>query len=157
MRPYPDEILRAIQTATMAHFAPEVQSTYGKAQLAFSMLLFGVAQRDYDSAVPDLIDENRRLRTLLADADAAFASVESDASAAAREAIAALPAPTTSLRLSKLRSEHAALRGAIAGLAPLIEPAADDASLAALRAVRASIFAYLLEDAKKRSVPILGA
>lgn len=157
MRPYPDEILRAIQTATMAHFGPEVQSTYGKAQLAFSMLLFGIAQRDYDSAVPDLIDENRRVRSLLADAATALGRLDRDDARASRERIDALPAPTASLRLSDLRTEQAALRQAIAELAPLIEPAADDASLVALREVRSAIFAYLLEDAKKRSVPILGA
>jgi hypothetical protein len=157
VRPYPDEILRAIQTATMAHFAPEVESTYGKAQLAFSMLLFGIAQRDYDSAVPDLIDENRRLHALLADAGTALAGLDRDDARAARERIDGLPPRTSSLRISDLRTEQAALRQAIAELAPLIEPAADDASLVALREVRSAIFAYLLEDAKKRSVPILGA
>jgi hypothetical protein len=157
VRPYPDEILRAIQTATMAHFGPEVQSTYGKAQLAFSMLLFGIAQRDYDGAVPDLIEENRRVRSLLADAATALGRLDRDDARGSRERIDALPAPTTSLRLSDLRTEQAALRKAIAELAPLIEPAADDASLVALREVRSAIFAYLLEDAKKRSVPILGA
>lgn len=156
MRPYPDEVLRAIQGGIIAHFAPEVQSTYGKAQVAFSMLLFGVAQRDYDSAVPDLLDENRRLRALLADAATALASVDRDDARSVRDTIAALPETTASLRLSDLRAEQSTLRTAIAALAPLIEPAADDAPLAALRDVRSAIFAYLLEDARKRTVPILG-
>lgn len=157
MRPYPDELLRAIQAGMMAHFAPEVQSTYGKAQIAFAMLLFGVAQRDYDSAVPDLIEENHRLRGLLDAASIALAALDDDPARTARGRIAALPPATSSLRLSDLRTEHALLRAEIAGLAPLIEPAADDAAPAPLRDVRASIYAYLLEDAKNRSVPILGA
>ncbi|MHB8683550.1 MAG: hypothetical protein ACYC9X_04390, partial [Dehalococcoidia bacterium] len=143
MRPYPEEVLRAIQAGIMAHFAPEVRSAYGQAQIAFSMLLFMVAQRDYDSAVPDLIDANRALRGLLADADAALADVQRDDARAARERLAVLPGAGASLRLSDLRAEHEALRGALAGLAPLIEPAADDA---ALRAVRAAVFAYLAAD-----------
>ncbi|MBF6600796.1 MAG: hypothetical protein IVW36_09840 [Dehalococcoidia bacterium] len=157
MRPYPDELLRALQAGIMAHFAPEVQSTYGKAQIAFAMLLFGVVQRDYDRAVPDLIDENRRLRGLLDAAAVALAALDGDAVRAARGRIAALPPATPSLRLSDLRAEHALLRSEIAGLAPLIESAADDPSRAPLRDVRASIYAYLIEDAKKRAVPVLGA
>ena len=43
MRPYPEEVLRSIQSGIVAHFAPEVQSTYGKAQFAFSMMLFTIA------------------------------------------------------------------------------------------------------------------
>ncbi len=155
MRPYPEEVLRAIQAGIMAHFAPEVRSAYGQAQIAFSMLLFMVAQRDYDSAVPDLIDANRALRGLLADADAALADVQRDDARAARERLAALAGAAASLRLSDLRAEHEALRGALAGLAPLIEPAADDAALAPLRQVRAAVFAYLAADAKRRTVPIL--
>ena len=62
MRPYPEEVLRAIQSGIVAHFAPEVESTYGKAQFAFSMMLFTIALRDYDSAVPDLLEANGTLR-----------------------------------------------------------------------------------------------
>ena len=65
MRPYPEEVLRSIQSGIVAHFAPEVQSTYGKAQFAFSVMLFTIALRDYDSAVPDLLEANRTLRDLL--------------------------------------------------------------------------------------------
>ncbi len=155
MRPYPEEVVRAIQAGIAAHFAPELQSNYAQAQFAFSMILFGVIQRDFDTAVPDLVEDNKALRTLLADASAALASVAGDEARGARAVIAALPAPAESLRLSALRAENEALRAAIGGLAPLIEPAADVAGLAALRPVRAAVFAHLLADAKRRIVPIL--
>lgn len=157
MRPYPDEVLRAIQSAMGAQFAPEIQSTYGKAQVAYASLLFILAQREYDSAVPDLIDENMRLRGLLADAGVALASVEGEAADAGRGTLDALPEPAASLRLSDQRRERDGLRAAIAALAPVVEPADDEPSLAPLREVRRSIFAYLAEDAQKRSFPILSA
>src|SRR5437879_6432037 len=152
MRPYPEEVLRSIQSGIVAHFAPEVQSTYGKAQFAFSMMLFTIALRDYDSAVPDLLEANGTLRGLLADAAESLGAVESDAARAARDRIEALPAATASLKLSDLRDDNVVLRETVAALAPVIEPAADDASLAPMREVRTKLYAYLSADAKKRSV-----
>ena len=157
MRPYPDELLRAIQAGVGAHLAPEVQSTYGRAQFGFAMLLFTIAQRDYDSAVPDLIADNQHLRDILAETADALAAIKSDTATELRRAIAALEPPITSLRLSDLRTENATLRTALANAAPLIEPAADDAALAPLRNVRMKVFAYLKSDAKQRVVPILSA
>ena len=169
MRPYPEEILRAIQMGIGAHFGPEVESTYGKAQLAFAMLLFGVAMRDYDTAVPDLLENNNTLRALLTDAGAALAQVDAAAAstalaqiegadlAAARDAVAAIPPPAGSLRLSALRAENDALRGTISKLVPLLEACKDVDALAPLRSSRAAIYAYLSADAKKRVVPILSA
>ena len=157
MRPYPEEVLRAIQTGIGAHFAPEVKSTYGQAQFAFSMLLFTLVQRDYDSAVPDLIEANAAIRTLLADAGAALATIDRDDARAARAAATAPPPPAASLRLSALRAENEALRTIIGALTPVIEPAGDDAALAALKPARAAIYAYLAADAKRRIFPILSA
>ncbi len=155
MRPYPEEILRAIQTGVMTHLMPEVQSSYGKAQFAFSMLLFTIAQRDLDTAVPDLLETNAALHALLADTSAALSKVESADARTCVAAIAALPTPTDSLRLSHLRIQNDALRGVLASLAPLIEPAADLPELAPLRDVRAAIYAHLSSDARRRIVPIL--
>lgn len=156
MRPYPEEVQRAVQMVMMSHFAPELTSAYSQRELGIVMLLFSIIQRDYDTAVPDLIEQNAKLRDLLGDASRALAALDRDDARAGRQAIAALPAATDSLRLSALRAEHDALRGALSSLAPLIEPAADDPSLAPLRDVRAKIFAHLAADAKRRSVPVLG-
>jgi hypothetical protein len=156
MRPYPEEILRAIQSGVAAHFAPELKSTYGQAQFAFSMLLFTVVQRDYDTAVQDLVDANAALRELLASTETALAAIDRDDARAAREAIA-LPQPAQSLRLSALRAEHEALRGIVCQLTPLIELAGDDPALAAMKPVRAAIYSYLSADAKRRIFPILSA
>ena len=156
MRPYPEEVQRAIQMVMMSHFAPELTSSYSQRELGIVMLLFSIIQRDYDTAVPDLIEHNAKLRELLGAASRALAALDRDDARAGREAIAALPGATDSLRLSALRAEHDALRGALSSLAPLIEPAADDPSLAPLREVRAKAFAHLAADAKRRSVPMLG-
>lgn len=155
MRPYPEEVVRAVQAGIAAHFAPELQSTYSQAQFAFSMILFGVVQRDFDTAVPDLIADTKTLRELLAQVSSALGGIDAARAAAAREVIAALPAPAESLRLSALRAENEGLRAAIGKLAPVIEPAADVADLAALRPAREAVFAHLLADAKRRIVPIL--
>jgi hypothetical protein len=157
VRPYPEEVLKAVQTGVMAHFMPELQTNYARAQLTFAMLLFGIAQRDYDTAVPDLIEQNAALRTLIAEADAALGAVPGERAATARAKVAALPAGATSLKLSELRKENESLRGVISGMASVIEPAADDDSLAPLRDVRSKIYAYLKADSRKRIVPILTA
>ncbi|MEX2226996.1 MAG: hypothetical protein WEB52_11165 [Dehalococcoidia bacterium] len=157
MRPYPEEVLKAIQTGVMAHLLPELQSNYARAQFGFSMLLFTIAQRDYDTAVPDLIEHNTTLRALLAETAAALANVAGNnvSIIMARELLADVPAPADSLKLSDLRKENEALRAGLASLAPIIEPAADEASLAPLRSARTKIFDYLKADARKRIVPIL--
>ena len=157
MRPHPEEVLRAIQGGVVAHFAPELQSNYAKAQFAFSMLLFTIALRDHDNAVPDLVEANAALRSMLAEARAALVAIDSPSSREAVAGIDSLPSHTTSLKLSDLRAEQDALRASIASLAPLIEPAADDTSLAHLREVRSKFYAWLAGDAKKRSFPILSA
>jgi hypothetical protein len=157
MRPYPDEVLRAIQTGVMAHLAPELKSTYATAQFAFSMMLFTIAQRDYDTAVPDLLDANRTLRALLGAADGALAALQTDDARSARKVIADLPPSTASLALSSLRTEQDALRAAVSALAPLIEPAHEVDALAPLRPVRTAILEWLKSDAQRRVVPILSA
>jgi hypothetical protein len=157
MRPYPEEVLRAIQSGVMAHFAPELKTSYAQAQFAFSTLLFAIVQRDYDTAVPDLVDANAALRELLASAATALAALDRDDARAAREAIAGLPLPAASLRLSTLRAENEALRDAVCKLTPLVEPAADVPELAPLRSVREQLFAWLSADAKRRIFPILTA
>ena len=156
MRPYPEEIYKAIQNVLMQHFAPELRTPYSQRELGIVAVMFGVASRSLDSEVPDLIDENRALRALLAEAHAALAQVDRAGSSEGRQTIAALPDVETSLKLSDLRRENDALRAALGALAPLIEPAADDASLAPLRDVRAKVFAHLRADAARRQVPMLG-
>jgi hypothetical protein len=156
VRPYPEEIQKAVQAVMVQHFAPELTTAYSQRELGIVMLLFSIAQRDYDTAVPDLIEHNTKLRALLAETDGALANVDRGDAREARGAIAALPEATSSLKLSDLRKENDALRGAISSLAPLIEPAADDDALAALRDVRLKIYGHLRDDAKRRSVPMLG-
>jgi hypothetical protein len=156
MRPYPEEVQRAIQLVMMSHFAPELTSAYSQRELGVVMLLFQIIQRDYDTAVPDLIEQNAKLRALLAQTASALSEVEGEAARAGREAIAGIPPPSDSLRLSTLRQENDALRAILASLATLIEPAADDRMLAPLRDVRLKIYDHLRDDAKRRAVPMLG-
>ncbi len=146
-----------IQAGVATHMLPELTSKYAQAQFAFMALLFGIAQKDYDGAVPDLVDANGALRALLGETAGALAAIERDEARAGCEAIAALPGEAASLRLSALRAEHDALRGVLAGLMPLIEPAADVADLAPLREVRGKIIEHLRADSRKRIVPILTA
>ena len=155
MRPYPEEVVRVIQAGIAAHFAPELQTTYSQAQFAFSMILFGVVQRDFDTAVPDLIEDSKTLRSLLTQVSSALDGIDAARAAPARETIAGLPSAAGSLRLSALRAENEALRAAISKLAPIVEPAADVVELSALRPARDAVFAHLLADAKRRIVPIL--
>jgi hypothetical protein len=156
MRPYPEEVLKAIQNVTMQHFGPELTSPFSQRELMIVGLMFSIAGRGRDTEVPDLIEENRTLREILGEANSALSQITHADAEAAREAIAALPRTETSLKLSDLRRENDALRAALASLAPLIEPAAEDAALAPLRDVRAKAYAHLKADAARRQVPMLG-
>ena len=156
MRPYPDELHRAIQAVMMSHFAPELTTAFSQREMGIVMLLFSIAQRSADTAVPDLIEENEGLRELLTETAQALDSIDRAGARNAIASIAALPKDTDSLRLSALRADNDALRGALASLAPLIEPAADDPALAALRDVRLRVYAHLKADAHRRAVPMLG-
>ena len=156
MRPYPEELQRAIQAVMMSHFAPELTSAFSQREMGIVMLLFSIAQRGADTEVPDLIEENAALRKLLGETAKVLAAIARPDAPGAAASIAALPAATDSLRLSALRAENDALRGALASLAPLIEPAADDPALVTLRDVRAKIYAHLKADAQRRAVPMLG-
>ena len=155
MRPYPEEVLRALQAGVGAHFAPELSSNYARAQFAFSMLLFSVVQRGYDSAVPDLVEANAALREMLAETRAALASIPRDDARRGVAALAALPVPAATLHLSALRNENEALRGGVSAIAALVEAAVDDSELGPLRTVRATMYAWFAADARKRIVPIL--
>ena len=156
MRPYPEELLRAVQMVMVSHFAPELQTAYSQRELGIVALLFSIVQRDYDTAVPDLIAHNAALRGLLVEVRRGLDGIDSADATEARERIERLPEPAVSLRLSELRGESDALRAALSALAALIEPAADDPALAALRNVRLKVYEHLRNDAKRRSVPMLG-
>jgi hypothetical protein len=155
MRPYPEEVLKALQAGVGAHFAPELSSNYARAQFAFSMLLFMVIQRDYDSAVPDLIEANAALREMLGEASASLATIPRDDARTALRSLSVLPEPAASLRLSALRSENEALKAGVSSIAALVERAADEDELEPLRAVRTKMYAWFAADARKRIVPIL--
>jgi hypothetical protein len=155
MRPYPEEIIKALQSGVMAHFAPDVKSSYGQAQFAFAMLLFGVATRDYDSAAQDLVENNAALRGLLRQAREGLTRVDREDAREALSAADGLPPAAGSVRLSELRAEWDALRETLVRLVPVLEPAGDDGSLAAMRPVREAIYAWLRRDAQRRVVPIL--
>ena len=157
MRPYPEDVLKAIQTGVASHFAPELKSTYAQAQFAFSMLLFTFVQRDFDAMVPDLVEGSAALREMLSEVSRALDGVEGDAALAARSALASLPGPAASLHLSALRAESEALRAVVVALTPVIEPAADVAELAPLRPVRERLYAWFQADARRRIFPILSA
>jgi hypothetical protein len=155
VRPYPEEIVQALQRAAGAHFAPELTSMYAQSQFGVGSMLFGIAVRDSNTAAQDLVDANRDLRALLADFDTALAASEHPGAVKGRHAIAVLPPPATDIRLSSLRAEFDALRQAFSDLAPLIEPAAEDPTLAPLESLRERTYAWFSADARRRSFPLL--
>lgn len=155
MRPYPEEVIQALQRGMASHFLPELKSSYAQAQFMPAQILFGVALRDFDAAAQDLLDANHALRALLADVHTALAEIDHKDARAARDTLAALPASATDIRLSSLRAEFDGLRALFCKLAPVLEPAVDDPDLAPLVPVRKQIYAWLSADARKRTVPIL--
>lgn len=155
MRPYPEEVIQALQRGVATHFFPELTSSYAQAQFMPAQMLFGIALRDFDSAAQDLTDANRELRDLLADIDAGLAQIDRDDARKARVTLSHLPQPASDIRLTSLRAEYDGLRQAFCGLAPLIEPAPDDRALAALTPVRERVYAWFSADARKRSIPLL--
>jgi hypothetical protein len=155
VRPYPEEIVQALQRAAGAHFAPELTSTYAQSQFGVGAMLFGIAVRDADSAAQDLVDANTALRGLLSDINQALPAVDHPAADSARNALAALPLPAGDLRLSSLRAEFDGLRETFVKLAPILEPAADEPALAPLAPLRERAYAWFSADARRRSFPLL--
>ena len=155
MRPYPEEVIQALQRGVASHFFPELTSAYAQAQFMPAQILFGVALRDFDAAAQNLLDANRELRSLLEQVAAALALIEREDARSARELSAMLPAPSADVRLASLRAEFDGLRDIFCKLAPLIEPASADPELVPLAAVRREVYAWFSADAKKRTVPIL--
>lgn len=155
MRPYPEEIVLALQRGMSAHFLPELKSAYAQAQFMPAQLLFGIALRDADAAAQNLIDANRELRALLDDVKPALATIDRDDARAALNVFDNLPQPAQDVKLSSLRAEFDGLRQAFCDLAPVLEPAGEDAALAALQPARTKVYAWFAADARKRTVPIL--
>jgi hypothetical protein len=155
MRPYPEEIIQALQRGMAAHFLPELTSSYAQAQFMPAQLLFGIALRDAEGAAQSLIDANRELRALLQEATDVLRGIDREDAAAAAKVLERLPAPAGDVRLSSLRAELDGLRTLFCEIAPVLEPAADDPDLALLRDVRLRTYAWFSQDARKRTVPIL--
>lgn len=155
MRPYPEEIVQALQRAAGAHFAPELTSTYAQSQFGVGSMLFGIAVRDANTAAQDLVDANRALRALLSDISGALSTVQHPDASVALDVLAALPPPASNLHLSSLRTEFDALRDAFCRLAPILEPAAEDPALAPLAPLRERTYAWFSADARRRSFPLL--
>jgi hypothetical protein len=155
VRPYPEEIILALQRGVSAHFLPELKSAYAQAQFMPAQLLFGIALRDANTAAQDLVENNLALRSLLADVADGLTGIDRDDARAAATALAALPPTAPDIRLTSLRTEFDALRQAFCDIAPLLEPAADDPALAPLRSVRDSAYLWFSTDARKRAIPIL--
>ena len=155
MRPYPEEIVLALQRGMSAHFLPELKSSYAQAQFMPAQLLFGIALRDADAAAQNLIDANRELRGLLAEVHGVVAAIDRDDVRAVADVFDALPAPAADVKLSSLRAEFDGLRTAFCELAPVLEPAGEDAGLAVLRPIRRKVYDWFAADARKRTVPIL--
>lgn len=155
MRPYPEEIMQALQRGMVSHFAPELRTTYAQSQFGAAAMLFNVALRDVDTAAQDLVTANAELRELLAEVEAALGSIDGARAEVGRAALAKMPAVAADLRLSSLRAEFDGLRTVFSELAPVIEPAGEDAALAGLREVRAKVYAWFAADARKRTVPLL--
>lgn len=155
MRPYPEEIIQALQRGVASHFAPELRSTYAQSQFGASALLFGIALRDADTAARTLVDANRELRELLAEVHEALAEIDEERAALARAALARMPAAAQDVRLSSLRAEFDGLRTVFCELSPVIEPAGEDPGLGGMREARRKVYAWFSADARKRVVPIL--
>lgn len=155
MRPYPEEIILALQRGMSAHFLPELKSSYAQAQFMPAQLLFGIALRDADGAAQNLIDANLELRGLLSEVQSTLGGVDRDDARAAASVFATLPAPAVDVKLSSLRAEFDGLRTAFSRLAPVLEPAGEDDGLVALRPIRRKVYDWFSADARKRTVPIL--
>lgn len=155
MRPYPEEVVAALQRGMVSHFAPELQSSYAQSQFGAGAMLFGVALRDANTAAQDLVDANAALRELLADVGTALKASDAPDAPAAAGVAGRLPEAAPDVRLSSLRAENDALRAIFCELAAIIERAGDDGALVALAPVRGRVYAWFSAEARKRTVPLL--
>lgn len=164
MRPTVVEIIRGLQGSITGHILPELSSSYAQAQAMYSMILLEIAVTHHDTAAADLVESNRAFASLLQKTQPVLAQMASKAGCPAevKDAATALAAADltpreTSIKLSDLGAEWARLAGLLCLAAPLVERAATDDALAALRPLRQEYISVLRDDSQRRLVPVLGS
>ena len=73
MRPDRDEMLATIRRGLVEFVAPEVTSVHGRTELTYAITLLAALSRESDTAVADVVEENRKLRRLFGSAGRALA------------------------------------------------------------------------------------
>jgi hypothetical protein len=139
MRPDRDEMLATIRKGLIEFVAPEVSSIHGRTELTYAITLLAALSRESDSAVADLVKENRELSRLLRSASRKLAG-DSEAAELVRDIGAATSsAPGRDLRLSALRAENAKLMDLFVRL----QAACEDAASPARRSLCAATVRFL--------------
>ncbi len=112
MRPDPHETMAGVRRALAEHVGPEVGSVFGRTQLGYATALLQFAEREAESGVAMLGEENRELVRLLRSAGRRLNGVTSIDNGLVADLQAMRPASRRpDLRLSALRAENARLLG----------------------------------------------
>jgi hypothetical protein len=151
LKPGDLQSLRGVQAAIAETLVPELQSAFAQdAAQTLNMLLESLAG-SLDSAVEDLVTNNKAVRGLLTEAARVFSTAaDGNEQAAAivrkcEEAIAVRPA--SRLLVSELTAESEALRGALEQVLVALEDIAAGSADAPAMALRRSIYTHLKTEA----------
>lgn len=154
MRATAEEVLRGIQYALVHEILPDLKSAYVQSQVPLMvMAVEGVIHR-WDSAVQDLLEENRDLTELLEQAAAVIDGMSDrneELSALARELRKTATCPYDGpLTVSALTERNNQLKGAVEKLLVLCESAAKRPDCGPLMAVRRKTYRRLWEALSKQ-------
>ena len=145
MKPDADHLLRMLAGRLLTHVMPAIRTEYTQSNIALVSLLMMAAAEDFDRAAARLIEENRQMRRIFADA----AAIVSDLNLKQRLETAAKTIDED-FRVSALESANQPMRSLLIDLHAHIENLeGEDAE-----EMNDAIWVELAESAKRRSYMI---
>ncbi|WP_374574310.1 hypothetical protein [Phenylobacterium sp.] len=141
MNPTVSDVLAELSGLMMRNAAPDVAPADRASALGMSSMLLAIAAQEWDRAAARLVEENRAVRALLAEAPAALGEGE------LAERLWALSAgQDEDFRVSALQASNSALRAALIELQVAVEAAEGEIA----ERLEAAVWAELVASTERR-------
>lgn len=141
MNPPVPRVLQGVAANLLTEVMREIQTPFGQQLVGIAAMLNLMAAEEFERAADRLVEENRKVRQLLADG---LALLGEAAPHAIREALEAPPA--ASLRISDLQRENDTLRAGLIELHAAVEAVPGDPA----RDLDSRIWDELVESTRRR-------
>lgn len=147
MRPDPPRVLFAMAATLGGQVMPEVNTAFGQQSTGLAATLSALLAQEFDRAASRLVEENRAVAAILADA----IPLVGDAKLADGISAAISQPPTTDFRVSALQARNDELRRLLIDVHRLVEAAAGTAAAQ----MNGRIWGELQESTRRRHLETL--